>query len=120
MLDLQTIVSTLMTLLLYGGADAAKELINGVVVNGATEASKTWRALMRKEPEAYPLADRVAQDPDNDAAASELRILLERVLTEHPELRPTGDITVTAGDIKADHGSVAAGVVTGNITINNK
>lgn len=120
MLDLQTIVSTLMTLLLYGGADAAKELINGAVVNGAVEASKTWRALMREEPETRPLADRVAQDPNDDTARAELQALLERVLTEHPELRPTGDITVTTGDIKADDGSVAAGVVTGNITINNK
>jgi hypothetical protein len=119
MLDLQTIVSTLMTLLLYGGADAAKELINDVVVNGAVEASKTWRALMREEPEAYPLADRVAQDPNDDTARAELQALLERVLTEHPELWPQGDIRVTTGDITADHG-VAGAVITGTITINNK
>jgi hypothetical protein len=119
MLDLQTIVSTLMTLLLYGGADAAKELIKGVVVNGATEASKTWHELMLAAPEAYPLADRVARDPDDDAVATELRILLERVLEAHPELRPRGDISFTTGDITADHG-VAGGVITGNITINNK
>jgi hypothetical protein len=70
--------------------------------------------------EVYPLADRVARGPENDAAASELRVLLERVLTERPELRPQGDISITTGDITADNGSVGAGVVTGNITIHNK
>jgi hypothetical protein len=71
MLDLQTIVSSLMTLLLYGGADAAKELIKGVVVTNAVEASKTWHDLMLAAPATYPLADRTARDPNDDAAAAD-------------------------------------------------
>lgn len=119
MLDLQTIVSSLMTLLLYGGADAAKELIKGVVVNSATEASRTWHELMLAEPEVYPLADRVARAPADEAAAAALSATLERVLTAHPELMPKGDITVTVGSVSADRGSVAAGVIEGHVTIDN-
>lgn len=118
MLDLQTIVSTLMTLVLYGGADAAKELIKGVVVRNATEASRTWHELMLAEPEVYPLADRVARAPTDETAVAELRVTLERLLTEHPELVPKGNVTV--GDISADRGSVAAGVIGGNVTMDNK
>lgn len=121
MIDLQTIVSTLMTLLLYGGADAAKELLKGVVVNNAVEASQAWRELMLAEPAVYPLADRVARAPEDDVAKVELRAALERVFAEHPELMPKGDLQVTTGDITADNGSLAAGMVTGStVTIHNK
>lgn len=120
MIDLQTIVSSLMTLLFYGGADAAKELIKGVVVNSATEASQAWRELMLAEPEVYLLADRVARAPEDDAAADELRATLERVLSEHPDLLPKGDITVTTGDITAEDGSVAAAVINGSVKIKNQ
>ncbi len=120
MIDLQTIVSSLMTLLLYGGADAAKDLIKGVVVNKATEASQAWRGLMLAEPDVYPLADRVAKAPGDTAAVEALRALLERVLTEHPGLVPKGDIAVTTGDLHAEGGSVAAAVVSGKVSIENK
>lgn len=119
MIDLQTIVSTLMNLLLYGGADAAKELFKDVVVGNAAEASNLWRELMVKEPRLYPLADQVAAAPDDAARRAELSALLESVLQAHPELLPTGDLRVTTGDIRADHG-VAAAVVNGHITIINR
>lgn len=104
MVDLQTIVLSLMTLLLNGGADAAKELIKGAVVNNVTDISRTWQALMHEEPELYPLADRYARAPDDAAARDALKALLEQVLSANPDLLPAGGFTA----ISADHGSVAA------------
>jgi hypothetical protein len=114
MIDLQTAVEALMTLVLSNGADAAKALFKGMVVKGAEQASEAWRRVFEREPEAYPLADRVARNPEDTAQAQALRDLLERVLAEHSELLPPGGLTVRTGDIQADRGSVGAGVIQGS------
>lgn len=120
MIDLQTIVTALMAFLFSGGAEAAKELITGMVVNGTERASQAWRDLMLAEPEVYPLADRVARAPEDAAAVAQLRALLERMLQAHPALAAQGALAVTTGEISADHGSVAAAVINSPVTIHNR
>ena len=120
MTELQTAVDTMMSLILAGGADAAKDLVKGQVLAGAAAVSRAWRALFGEAPDAYPLADRVAREPGNLEQAEALRALVTRVLTEHPELAQGLSVQVRTGDIQAAGGSVAAAVIHGSpITITN-
>lgn len=121
MIDPQTAIDALMTLLLNGGPDAAKSLFKGMVVNGAKSVSDTWQEIFSHQPESYPLADRVAQQSEDSAEMNKLRVLLEEVFAQRPELLAQLHQTVTIGDIKADKGSVAVGVAKDSlITITNK
>ena len=121
MINLQATVNSLMTLLLNGGTDAAIELFKGMVVNGAEAVSKIWRDIFSEKPESYPLADRVARNPEDPSARQELRALLEKMLAQRPELLEQVQQTIITGDIKADQGSVAAGVIQdSDVTIKNR
>ena len=120
MIELQAAVDTMMTMIVSGGAEAAKELFTGMALSGAKEVSRAWHDLFAEAPDAYPLADRVARDPTDPDLEADLRALLERVLREHPELRPSVGQAVQTGDIRAEHGSVAAAVIQGStLTIDN-
>ncbi|WP_295429212.1 hypothetical protein [uncultured Thiodictyon sp.] len=120
MSDLQTAVDALMNLVLYGGAEAAKQLFMARVGAGTQAVRDTWRGVFEQAPDAYPLADRVARNPTDPDLDADLRALLVRVLREHPELLPAGGLAVQTGDIRAEHGSVAVGAMQGgSISIKN-
>jgi hypothetical protein len=119
--ELQIAVDALMGLILSGGAEAAKELVKGAVLNGAKELSDAWRALFGEAPETYPLADRLVRNPHDAALSAQLRELLGQMLRDHPELLPAGALAVRTGDIQAGQGSVAAAVIQGaTINIGNR
>lgn len=117
MIDLQTAVGSMVTFLLSGGPEAINELIKGVVVGGAQDASDLWHQVFRKRPESKALAERLAHDPQDTDARTQIQQSLEHVFREHPELlQRAGNIQI----IRADDGSVAAGEISGStITINN-
>lgn len=120
MIDLQNAVQSLMMLILSGGADAAKGLFTGMVMKEAEQASQLWREVFARQPEAYPLADRVAREPQDQALRDKLSGTVERALRENPELQQRAQVLVTGG-IKAEEGSVAAAVISGStVTINNQ
>lgn len=120
MIDMQLAVGSLMTLLLDGGASAAKELIKGVAVKGAVTLSKVWQEILTDEPKAHALADRVAKEPDNASANQELRSLLEACLKARPELVQQAEHAINIGEITATDGGVAVGVMNGGqITVTN-
>ena len=121
MIELQTALDALMSLITDGGPEAAKVLFKGVVLNGAKQVSALWKSVFEEAPDAYPLADRVARNPDDGAQAGELRALVEKVLREHPALLPPGGIAVVTRDSEAKNGSVAAAVIKDSpIIINNR
>lgn len=87
----------------------------------AEAVSKIWRDIFSEKPESYPLADRVARDPEDSSAYEELRALLEKVPAQRPELLEQVQQRFIMGDMKADKGSVAAGVIQhSNVTIKNR
>lgn len=111
MYELQTAVTGLMDLLIQGGSDAAIELSKNAVLKGSEALSKCWRDIFSKQPKAYPLADDVAKQPDNEDLKNQLQALLQQTLNEHPELLKninlSGDTLI--GDVTADNGSIAIG-----------
>lgn len=111
MYDLQTAATGLMDLLIQGGSDAAIELSKNAVLKGSVALSKCWRDIFSQQPKAYPLADDVAKQPDNEDLKNQLQALLQQTLNEHPELLSninlSGDTLI--GDVTADNGSIAVG-----------
>ncbi len=121
MIDLQTAVGSLVTLLLSGGPDAAKDLVKGIAVKGADGLSKLWREIFAEKPETYPLADKVAATPQDAEAQQALRAVVEEMLKQRPEWLQQIQQNVATGDITAESGGVAAGVVSDStITIKNR
>ena len=111
MYELQPAVSGLMDLLIQGGSDAAVELSKNAVLKGATVLSKLWRDIFSQQPKAYPLADDVAKQPNNEDLKNQLQALLLQTFNDHPELLSninlSGDTLI--GDVTADNGSIAVG-----------
>ena len=121
MIEEQAALDSLMTVLADGGADAAKVLVKGAVINGAKAVSNAWRDIFSEDPESYPLANRVASNPDDTSAQEELKALVKELLEQRPELVEQVRQTITTGDIRADKGSVAVGVMSGStVNITNK
>lgn len=114
MLDLQTVVGSLVTLLLVGGPDAAVELIKGSTVNAAVETSNLWRRIFTHEPDSYSLANRVAKDKQDETAQKQLRAFLESTFKAHPELLQGNHIEeINIHKVSAKNGGVAVGVSIG-------
>ena len=111
MIDIQTAVNSLMTLLLSGGAEAAIELSKNVVIGGVKDVSKLWRNIFSEQPESYPLANQVAKRPEDESLQQQLRVLLEKTLSEHPELIQDISIeSINIDKVEAKNGSIAVGV----------
>lgn len=123
MLELATITSGLMSLLLEGGNEIVKKLFNKVEIKGKEALVKLWHDIFSEEPEAYSLANNVVKQSDNEALQQQLKSLLEQTLNKHPELlhefTMSGNIRV--GNVTASNGSIATGVnIGGSQTISNK
>ena len=117
MIELQTAVATLMTLLMNGGPEAAEVLVKGMVLKGAKEASQLWKKVFEEAPEAPLLAGRVARGPCNVDDQQALERLLSKALSEHPEWWQGERIAM--GNVTANNGGIAVGVAI-NSTINKQ
>jgi hypothetical protein len=121
MLELQNAVGSMMEFLLNGGAAAAKDLLKGMVVKGAVDVSKLWHEVFQKDTKTKQLVDRLAQDPQDLSAQTELRALLEDMLRQHPGLRQQAQKVIKAKKtINAINGSVAAETINNTIITINK
>lgn len=63
--EIQTATNALLQLVMTGGAKAEVELSKKDVIGCAKQLSKLWRTLFSTESESYPLAHRLAYEPDN-------------------------------------------------------
>jgi hypothetical protein len=118
LIDIQTVCATLITLLTAGGSNAAIELLKGMTTNGALKLKELQEQLSCKQ-EVIQAVEQCQQYPDDTRFRTQLEGVLIEELKQHTtlvqEIAP--DIK---GNIKADRGSVAAGVISGgNITTNN-
>lgn len=120
MINLQTIIDSLIKLLINGGVAAATDLIKGVILKGAEQLSEIWQKIFKEKPESKDLVLEVSKEPNNETAKNKLQALLKEVLAQNPELLQQVHHSVKTGDINASEGGVAGAVISGNFKINNK
>ena len=118
LIDIPTIISTLVTFFATGGSDAAIEAIKGITVNGAMKLAELKDELLGKQ-EVIQAVEEYQQHPLDITFKTQLEDILAQALEQHPALMQQTAVRVE-GDIKADKGSVAAGVISGGeIKIDN-
>nr|CAA6815806.1 MAG: Unknown protein [uncultured Thiotrichaceae bacterium] len=116
LVDIPVIVSTLVTFFTMGGTDASIELLKGVTVNGALKLAELKDELI-VQPAVNKALEQFQQNPLDVSVKSELEEQLKTALENHPALQQMA--VQVQGDIKAEDGSVAAAVISGNVTITN-
>lgn len=118
LIDIPTIVSTLVTYFAMGGSDAAVEAIKGMAVNATLKLADLKDQLLCK-PEVGQAVQQYQQNPLDMNLKAQLNDVLTRAVQEHPAFQQQTAVQVQ-GDIKAEKGSVAAAVINGGtITLNN-
>ncbi|MEZ5537535.1 MAG: hypothetical protein R3F02_18175 [Thiolinea sp.] len=118
LIDIPTVVGTLVTYFAMGGNEAAVEAIKGMAVNATLKLSELKDQLLGK-PEVKALATQVQAQPLDMELQQQLRDMLTQELERHPAFQQQTAVQVQ-GDIKAENGSVAAAVINGGtISITN-
>lgn len=115
LVDIPTVVSTLVTFFAMGGGDAAIEAIKGISVNGALKLAALKDELLQ-QPEVEQSVVQFQQHPLDIDARQHLERVLQQALEKHAVFQQTA---VRVRDVKAKHGGVAAAVISGKVTINN-
>lgn len=118
LIDIPTVVSTLVTYFAMGGSDAALEAIKGITVNATLKLAELKDQLLVK-----PAVEKAVQDyqhnPLSPSLKQELEAVLLKALEQHPAFQQQTAVQVH-GDIKAEKGSVATAVINGgSITMTN-
>lgn len=118
LIDIPTVVGTLVTYFAMGGSDAAIEALKGVAVNATLKLAELKDQLLGK-PEVQNAVQQYQQNPLSPVFKQELESVLTQALKQHPEFQQQTAVQVQ-GDVKADRGSVGAAVIQGGtITLNN-
>lgn len=116
LVDIPTVVSTLVTFFAMGGGDAAIEAIKGISVNGALKLAALKDALLQ-QPAVEQSVTQFQQNPLDMEARTGLERILQQALEKHAVFQQAA---VRVRDVKAKDGGVAAAVISGNVTINNQ
>lgn len=118
LIDLPTVVGTLVTYFAMGGSDAAVEAIKGIAVNASLKLVELKDQLLGK-PEVEQAVQQYQQNPLNMAFKAQLEAVLTKAVEQHPAFQQQTVVQVQ-GNINAEKGSVAAAVIQGGkITLNN-
>ena len=118
LVDIPNVVGSLITFFTMGGGDAALELIKGITVNSVVKLAELKDELLG-EPEVIHAVGEFQQNPMDNQLKSQLEEVLGKALAQHPTFQQQTAVKVD-GDIKAEKGSVAAAVISGEINIENK
>ncbi len=111
LVDIPVVVSTLITFFTLGGGDAAINLIKGITVNGAVKLFDLMEDLTGQPP-VNQAVEAYQQNFMDIQLKSQLEEVLQKALEQHPTFQQQTSVQVQ-GDIKAEKGSVAAGVISG-------
>ena len=118
LIDIPTVVGTLVTYFATGGTGAAIEAIKGITVNAALKLAELKDQLLR-HPEVEQTVQRYQQNPLDLEMKAQLEAVLTKVLRQHPAFQEQ-EIVQVQGDIKAGKGGVAVAVVKDSkIELNN-
>lgn len=90
-----------------------KDNVGIELLTGAEQISDIWPQIFRIKPEFEKLVFEVSK-ASNQTAIKNLRVSLEKVLKENPDLLQQMQPTITIGNISADNGSVATAVNSGS------
>ena len=118
LIDIPTTVSALVSFFTMGGTAAALDIAKGVLGNVAIKINdfiKLKDELLQMQDVAEQIKAMRENPQDNDMQ-EQLKEMLTQKLEQHPTFQQNVEVH---GDIKADNGSVAGGVISGNVTINN-
>ena len=115
LVDIPTVVGSLVMFFASGGTEAALEAIKGITVNGALKLAVLKDELMT-QPEVRQSVEHLQQHPLDIEARTGLERVLTTALERHSVFQQTA---VNVRDIKAKDGGVAAAVISGSVIINN-
>ena len=118
LIDIPTVVNALVSFFTMGGTAAALDIAKGVLGNVAIKINdfiKLKDELLQMQDVAEQIKAMRENPQDNDMQ-EQLKEMLTQKLEQHPTFQQNVEVH---GDIKADNGSVAGGVISGNVTINN-
>lgn len=118
LIDIPTVVGTLVTYFAMGGSDAAVEAIKGIAINATLKLAELKDQLLCK-PEVGQAVQQYQQNPLNMTLKAQLEEVLTQAVQQHPAFQQQTAVQVQ-GDIKAEKGSVASAVINGGtITLTN-
>ena len=118
LIDIPTVVGTLVTYFAMGGSDAAVEAIKGLAINATLKLAELKDQLLCK-PEVGQAVQQYQQNPLNMTLKAQLEAVLTHAVQQHPVFQQQTAVQVQ-GDIKAEKGSIAAAVINGGtITLTN-
>ncbi|MEZ5451134.1 MAG: hypothetical protein R3E89_19995 [Thiolinea sp.] len=118
LIDIPTVVGTLVTYFAMGGHDAAIEALKGIAVNASLKLSDLKDQLLCQS-EVKALAAQVQAQPLDMELQRQLREILTQELERHPAFQQQTAVLVE-GDVRAKNG-IAAGVINGGtFTFNNQ
>lgn len=118
LIDIPTVVGTLLTYFATGGNDAAIEAIKGITVNASLKLAALKDELLCK-PEVEQAVQHYQQNPLDMTLKTQLEAVLTKAIQQHPAFQQQTAVHVQ-GDVNIEGGSVGGLVINGgNITISN-
>jgi hypothetical protein len=118
LIDISTVVSTLVTFVATGGADAGIEALKGITVNGIKKLSDLKDELI-VEPAVNKALEQYKADIYDIEAKSELEQQLTTALENHPVFNNSGVNVQGNATVSATKGGVAALNLTGDVNLTN-
>lgn len=118
LIDIPTVVHVLVSFFALGGTAAAKELAEKLLTNVSMKVADFWK-LKDELLQMQDVAEQIRafqKNPQHPDLQTQLTALLTQKLEQHPSFQQKVEVQ---GDIKADRGSVAAGIISGEVKINN-
>ncbi len=118
LIDILTAVHALVSFFALGGTAAAKELAEKLLTNISMKVADFWK-LKDELLQMQDVAEQIRafqKNPQHPDLQAQLTALLAQKLEQHPSFQQKVEVQ---GDIKADRGSVAAGIISGEVKINN-
>lgn len=118
LIDIPTAVHALVSFFALGGTAAAKELAEKLLTNVSMKVADFWK-LKDELLQMQDVAEQIRafqKNPQNPDLQMQLTALLTQKLEQHPSFQQKVEVH---GDIKADRGSVVAGIISGEVKINN-
>ena len=111
LIDIPTVVGTLVTYFAMGGSDAAVEAIKGIAVNATLKLAELKDQLLCK-PEVGQAVQQYQQNPLNMTLKAQLEDVLTAAVQQHPAFQQQTAVHIEGG-VKAKGGSIAVGVMWG-------
>ncbi len=119
MIDIPTTVNVLVTYFALGETEAAVEVARNMVnkISLTVEGFLKLKDDLQQMPEVAEKIRAFQKDPQDNDLQMQLSEMLTQKLEQHPAFQQ--NTVQVQGDIKADNGSVAVGISTGDIKIDN-